>query len=430
MRADRRSVLTLSMLLLALCGSLGGVGAVAQGPYQFVPPVRHSPADITAAWQDWKAAYVTASDAGPAPRQRVVTETDFRTTYSEGQAYGMLLAAQLHDQPLFDSLWLYAADHLNRNGLMAWHTTGYGLVQNWGAATDADVDMALALVMACRRVESGEWPGSLHGLNYCAQARHMLEAIWASEIDHPGPHPPAGLEDNPGYELLPGDMWCLECDYPEGIVNLSYFSPGYFRVFVDFTGNAGWLRVIDRMYAIAGQAQGQGCSGLVPNWNTYDGAPQPVSWQPDTAEFWAWDAPRFAWRVAVDRYWYDSPPSRDVLNRIGGFFGSVGLNNIQAVYRLDGTPVNRFRNGYFTGSGAVALWAAPQPQPLRCGQASGALHSTAQQGYDAIVNTKDNTYFLDTWRLLYMLLMTGRFHHPSQADDTTPAQPQTLGGPF
>ncbi len=388
---------------------------MAQGPYQAVAPVRYSPGDLTRAWADWQAAYVTAHDSGPEPRRQVVIETDRTTTYSEGQAYGLLLAAQFDDQALFDGLWLYAADHLNANGLMAWITTGQGQVLNWGAATDAEMDMALALIMACRKVERGEWAASLFGLDYCALAQNLLAAMWAYEVDHPGPGPAAGLDDNPGYELLPGDMWCLACDFPDGIVNLSYFAPGYLRVFANFTGNMGWLDVLDRMYAIAGLAQDQGCSGLVPNWNTYAGVPQHVDWQADTAELWAWDAARFAWRIAVDRQWYDSPQSHPVLNRLGSFFGSVGISNIQAIYALDGTPVVSFHNVYFTGSGAVAVWAAPAPRSLICGQADGGLQSTAQQGYDAVRAAKNETYFSDTWRLLYMLLMTGQFAHPEQA---------------
>lgn len=212
---------------------------MAQSAYQAVPPVRHNPADLDRAWVDWQAAYVTAQDSGPEPRRRVVIETDRSTTYSEGQAYGLLLAAQFDDQPLFDALWLYAADHLNANGLMAWITTGHGQVLNWGAATDAEMDMALALILACRKVERGEWAASPLGLDYCALAGDLLAVMWAYEVDHPGPGPAAGLDDNPGYELLPGDMWCLTCDFPEGIVNLSYFAPGYLRAFAEFTGNAG-----------------------------------------------------------------------------------------------------------------------------------------------------------------------------------------------
>jgi endo-1,4-beta-D-glucanase Y len=385
----------------------------------FLPmSVSHNPVYIQLAWDAWKTRQIISRRAGPPPRQRVLGGVTGTTTVSEGQAYGMLFAVLFNEQHIFDGLWLFAADHLNDRGLMHWHIGDYQEILGAGAATDGDVDMALALVYACYRERAGTWPASPNGLDYCALAMEIINAIWEYEVDHPGPGPQAGLDDNPGYELLPGDTWNLRNSYPDGVVNLSYFSPGYFRVFAEFTGNPDWYRVIERNYEIAGLVQSQpgNCSGLVPNWNTYDGRVQEVRRYRNISDYWGWDAARFAWRVAVDAAWYDAPQAHEHLNRIGGFFSSIGFDNLRGEYRLDGFPADGSLTPFFRANAAAAIWAAPNPIPTDCGQASGRLQTDAQSAYESVVAHQRGDYYNDAWRLLAMLLMTGGFPRPDQLE--------------
>lgn len=386
---------------------------MVQGQSGAVAPVNYSMSTLNQAWADYKTNYITTSDAGPAPRQRVVIGPYSSTTYSEGQAYGMMFAALFDEQELFDGLWLFAADHLDENGLMHWLNQGYQNVTGQGGATDADVDMGIALITACQKVRDGAWGTSPNGIDYCGAANSLINAIWDTEIDHPGPGPYAGLDDNDGYELIPGDLWNLKEDFPDGIINFSYFAPAYFRVFQEFTGNTGWQQVIDRNYEIAQTAQGNSCAGFVSNWNNYEGGLQTVPWHGSTSEYWGWDAARYAWRVAMDRYWFDSAQSREAINPIGSFFASVGIRNIRAEYRLDGTAVNAYENQYFTSNAASAIWAASDLSATSCGDASGQIITgNGQQAYNYFIQKSDNTYFSDSWRLLNMLLMTGNFPNP------------------
>ncbi|NDJ61662.1 MAG: glycoside hydrolase [Chloroflexi bacterium] len=390
-------------------------------------PITANVAEIRTAWIDWRDNHITARDAGPAPRLRVLGGVDIDSTTSEGQAYGILFASLFDEQALLDNLWIFANDHLTTRGLMHWHVGGYGVFLNRGAATDADVDMALGMLNACQQVSAGLWPPSTNGLDYCAIATDLINAIWEHEVDKPGREPRGGLNTNAGYELLPGDQWDLERDFPDGIVNLSYFSPGYFRLFAAFTDNPGWLDVIARGYAIAQQAQSipGNCSRLVPNWNTYAGRVQTVPWHGETSAYWGWDAARFAWRVAVDRYWFDAPESRQMLNDIGGFFSSVGIGSVRTEYRLDGRFVQDFRTAFFTANAASAIWAAPNPTAVRCGQAGGILRSTPQQAYNQVVATiepnapSNATYYNNAWRLFALLLMSGNFPNLMTLDGGT-----------
>jgi endo-1,4-beta-D-glucanase Y len=408
-------------------------GAGYSFPYNNPSGVTFNSADLRQSWADWKAGHITTSNAGPAPRQRVMGGTSISETVSEGQAYGMLFASLFDEQSLFDGLWLFAADHLNSNGLMHWKIGGYRQVSGTGAATDADVDMAIALVNACMKVRQGTWTVSANNLDYCALAHTMIGKIWQTEVDHPGPGPSGGLNNNAGYELIPGDSWNLRSEYPEGITNLSYFAPGYFRVFAAFTGNTGWNSVIERGYEIVDAAQSKpgNCSKLVSNWNQYDGDPQVVSWQGNTSNYFGWDGARFAWRVAVDRHWYNSAESRETMNEIGGFFGSVGASNIMAEYQLNGQPVQNYKSTFFVANGASAIWAAPSPSAVNCGQATASIKSSKQDAYNQTVNTREpgtgnnGTYYNNAWRLLSMMLMTGNFPNLYTADPSNPANTAT-----
>ena len=69
----------------------------------------------------------------------------------EGIGYGMLLAVYFDDKATFDGLWAYANIHLNAQGLMHWRIGPDGNVWGHNAATDADEDMALALIVADRK---------------------------------------------------------------------------------------------------------------------------------------------------------------------------------------------------------------------------------------------------------------------------------------
>jgi endo-1,4-beta-D-glucanase Y len=434
-----RRILPVLLIVAALAGGLGAL-TPARGsasnpflyPYNQGTSIAFNINDVTQAWTDWKSAQITANNAGGGGRLRVMGGTDNSSTVSEGMSYGILFASIFDDQATLDGLWLFARDHLDAQGLMHWHIGNPGQLLGSGAATDADEDIALGMVNACVKVQKGAWAASPVGLNYCSIATSLINAIYTYEIDKAGGAPAGGLGNNPGTEVIPGDQWNLSGEYPEGIVNLSYFSPASYTVFGKFTGKtAEWNAVNARNYAITNLAQGKpgNCSKLVPNWNQYDGDPQLVSWQTQEYAWWSYDAARFAWRVAVDRTWYNTASSRETMNEIGGFFSSVGINNVQARYRLDGTSVDGYTSPFFIGNAAPAIWAAPSPIAVNCGAASASLKTTPQQAYDKLVATKDspNSYYGNAWRLFGMLLMTGNFPNFYEMSLGNPATATPVG---
>ena len=100
------------------------------------------------AYQLWKTTFVAADGANFRVRRPEASDD----TVSEGIGYGMLIAVNMNDKPLFDGLWGYWKAHAaaNTNGvLMNWKIPGGD-----NSATDADEDAAFALVQA-----SKQWTG-------------------------------------------------------------------------------------------------------------------------------------------------------------------------------------------------------------------------------------------------------------------------------
>ena len=99
----------------------------------------------------WKAKYTKTCDNGSA----VVIMND--SVVSEGIGYGMLLSANNNDRTFFDGLFKYYNDHLDSNGLMNWKTgvcEGPGN-NNQNAASDAELDVTMALIQANARWSDG-----------------------------------------------------------------------------------------------------------------------------------------------------------------------------------------------------------------------------------------------------------------------------------
>ncbi|MEJ2044653.1 MAG: glycosyl hydrolase family 8 [Reinekea sp.] len=369
-------------------------------PYNQPTQITFDQSDLEQSYQVWKSDMISSNNAGGNGRYRVKFENNAGETVSEGIGYGMILTSLFDDQTEFDGLWLFAKDHFDDNGLMHWKIGSPGQINGEGAATDAEVDMAIALINACVKANNSVWPTSTHNINYCADANTLIENIYQHEVD------------KSGNELLPGDLWTTET-YPDGIVNLSYFSPGYFRVFGAFTEQENkWQQVIDRNYEIANLAQNKpgNCSNLISNWNTYNGDPQVVSWQSGTSRYWGWDAARFAWRVAVDAHWYSDNKAVQTTNELASFFASVGMSNMGVEYSLDGQRHQSWQHMFFDANAASSIFAASQLTPVTCGDAQGQIRSNAQQAYD-VVNQDGmyGGYYGGYWRLISMMLMTGNF---------------------
>jgi len=190
---------------------------------------------VAGAYTAWKAKFFAST--------KVIRPENGNDTASEGIAYGMLIGVYMNDKPMFDALWNYARTKLNGNGLMSWHWSANDTVLEQGAVTDADQDMAWALLMADK-----QWPTG----GYLSAATTLIGNIYSHEVDQGG-------------VLKPGDNFGGASQ-----TNPSYFAPSYYRVFARVTNNSGWMNVLNTSYSILNKAAGT--YGLVPNWVNSSGS--------------------------------------------------------------------------------------------------------------------------------------------------------------
>lgn len=151
---------------------------------------------------------------------RVVRRDQGSDTVSEGQAYGMLIALSLKDQKAFDSLWKWTRKNLQKqDGLLAWHWQK-GSVVDATPASDADLDVARALVIA----------GKQFGRSDLTAAGTRLATAIANTLT---------VQTSLGRILLPGP-WATTNPHS---YNPSYASPVSFKVLGDATGDPRWAEL-------------------------------------------------------------------------------------------------------------------------------------------------------------------------------------------
>lgn len=348
--------------------------------------------DAEAAFSAWRAEIVTTEGARGFLRTRRPDTPDgvANSTVSEGIAYGMAIAVMFDDQALFDGFWGYARLFLNDNGLMDWYIAPDGKSRlGVGAATDADEDMAWSLLMAHRQWGSGERQ------HYLDAAKRLIDAIYATEVDH------GAWRDM----LLPGDDW-----RGRDVFNPSYFAPNQFRLFGEVTSTAArWNEVIDAGYAVLFRsldvARGNADNGLVPAWCNHEG--EPVEAFPGALTNYQYDSARTPFRLVQDYQLSRDTRARRYLELTSRFFARVGANSIVDGYRLDGLPAPdphsmRPNDGsaVFVGCAAAGAMIDPVYQPF------------IEDAYARLRTGKllaRSRYYNHCWTVLSLLMLTGNF---------------------
>jgi hypothetical protein len=378
-----------------------------------INPTDYDNNDVLAAYTQWKTDLVTSNGAGGFQRvQRtssdgVSASTPAGSTVSEGIGYGMLIAVYMGDpdsHTLFDNLWKYEQLHLDSNKLMNWSIDATGNVSasgsmtlGAGGATDADEDMAFALVMADK-----QW-GSSGALNYASLASAQISAIWNHEIYN------SNLAG-------PGDSWGPTNLFQD--INISYFAPAYYRVFQTIDSGHAWDAVTQTVFDTIGLAltgNGNTSNGLVPAWcsttstSCVSSGAGPFNYQ--------YDSCRTPFRVGVDWCWNGSRdagaatainPSRAqaYVAKTSSFFSGVGASAIVDGYNLDGTVAS---GTHTTAQGQSAAFVGP----AGVGAMSSATYQSFLDAAYARVKTRQLTiggaYYDESWTVMSLLMMTGNF---------------------
>lgn len=338
-------------------------------------------------WEQWKSAHITSSGAKGFRRVQRDASTNYDTV-SEGLGYGMILAVYFEDQQLFNDLYNYVKCFFNSNGLMSWRIDSSGNIvgeDGKGAATDADEDIAVALVFAYKK-----W-GSNGPIQYESEAKNYINKIYTHMVE-PGT-----------YIIKSGDTWG-----GSSCTNPSYFSPAWYRIFADFTGNTAWNKVADKCYEIIDKTKNSN-TGLVPDWCTANGTQ--VSGR--GYDFY-YDAIRYQWRTAIDYSWYGTAKAKTNCDQISNFFKGIGVTNIKDGYTLSGSQISSNHTATFVSCGAASAM-------------TGSDSTYAKSIYNESIKVKDSgnyTYFGNSLRMMILLYTTGNFPNLYKYE----SQPQILKG--
>ena len=371
-----------------------------------------SDATATAWYNSWKSNYV--KDCSPNGKL-IVYNAGGNSGYSEGQGYGMLLAAYNGDQALFNDLWKLYKARSNSHGLMNWDVSCTANNQANGA-TDGDLDAAMALLIAKK-----QWPSATSPYDYGAEATTLITNIYNYETNLSGNANGApsctGADSNPLAVLRPGDAFAngTTCT----CINLSYFAPAYYRAFAQHVPSQAseWTRLANDSYKLINWNK-DASSGLVTAWTRANGTvPTPSSAECSYSatggggpSSYQYDAARTPWRIATDYLWWGTAAADTWLTQVGNWSNGVGAANIVDGYNHNGTAYSSYKNSAFTGAFALAQMAITQGQT----DSWYTYWSTksSKSGYSGSDKLDDAPYFQNSLATMYMFLATGNFWNP------------------
>lgn len=340
--------------------------------------------DAGNAYNAWKQKFVQAC-TGKGSR---ILYDDMSSTVSEGIAYGMLLAAYAGDKPLFDGLWQFYKASVNGKGVMHWKYSSCTSITGYNGATDAELDAALALLVA-----EDQWPTSTTPYDYKAEATSLISKIRQYEI-----HPTS-------YQTLNGDAWGTTNDCR----NPSYFAPAYYRLYatVETSQASFWNSTVTATNSFL-LTNRNSTTGLVGNWAGSNGVSNGCN---GPAEY-GWDACRNPWRMATDVLWNGSTSATtasDICNKVANWVKG-NENNMKGplAQNASNPSVGQYKEGAFS-TYALAIMGT-----------SATNQNSLNTAYTAVVNLGNNgSYFNATLRCITLFMMSGNFWKPGQGGTVT-----------
>ena len=351
----------------------------------------------------WKNRYM---DQGCGDgRYYVATDFSSSLTVSEAHGYGMIISAYLAGfdpdaKIIFDGMFQYFVEHPSEGSLdlMAW-SQDYDCDSNEGAhsATDGDLDIAFALLLADK-----QW-GSGGEIDYYNEAAIIINAIMQHEVD------------SSTSWLLLGDWVDSSDDYHHDATRPSDFMPGHFDAFESVIGNGDWSDLQSASYSIMESIQSNHSpsTGLLPDFVVDPGgSPDPAAGTFLETEYdgeYSYNACRTPLRIGIHHITSGSNRAGDMLAPMNAWIKSASGNSawdIDSGYWLDGDtlPGRDYSSGAFVGPFGVAAMTDSGSQ------------SWLNDIWTVLVDSDDELYFDDTIRLLSMITMSGNWWAPEVAD--------------
>jgi len=322
------------LLGLVVVAGLAGITTMA------APTTTAQAASATTLYTQWRKAYVGGKT------QKYVKSNNgsgATTALSEGQGYAMLatvLAAKkgVNTRTTFNQFYAYYRAHRvsSKVPLMQWQQTkrngkmtSTGQQQN--SATDGDLDIAYALILADKKWGSKQ-------VNYKAAAKKLLTAIKQKELNQTTYLPTMG-------------NWATS-SYDVSKLRTADLMTGYFKTFARYTKDSTWTKVAKRSQVAVKKLSARQKTGLFPDFILATGASiklkavSPYTIESATDNQVGYNACRVPWRLAQTYKMQKDSVTKNALNKQLKFFNKK--KQITAVYTLGGKAVNSYVNTAFT----------------------------------------------------------------------------------
>jgi endoglucanase len=354
-------------------------------------------ATTASAYDAWKSKYVKQGCGGYYVLSGGGTGTDVGDEVSEGHGYGMVITAIMagHDpdaRAIFDGMYTFfhefpTASHAN---LMSWTVDVAGGCQvpsgQTDSATDGDLDIAYALLLANR-----QWPGG----GYLQKAMAVIADVESGDL-HQTTHQP-----------LLGD-WASPGDPQYDATRPSDFMLDHLRAFGAATCDATWSQSVESVYQLIAKMQTSfsPSTGLLPDFivkTTTSPAPAAPSFLEGPADGeYSWNSCRVPWRLATDYIVSRDARAKAAIAKMNSWIMASTSHDPSQIF--DGYTLSGGKGS--TQSGPSAAFSSPF--------GVAAMLGNDQAWLDAIWTSRhiQEGYYADSITMLSMIVMSGNWWAP------------------
>jgi oligosaccharide reducing-end xylanase len=248
---------------------------------------------------------------------------------TEGLSYGLMVAVQLNKKDVFDRLWRWTKKYMqhqggDRDAYFAWSIKPEtGKHNSEGSASDGEFYFVTDLLFASNR-----W-GNNTGINYYAEARRILDAMWNKEgkgsiknVINVEQKKITFVPDKSGYD------W----------TDPSYYLPAFYEVWAEYAkdGREKFYRDCADSARVFLHRACKAPTGLNSDYAEFSGAPRKQFNMPGAFRFDSWRVPM---NIAMDFSWYakDNIWQKDYAKRIQNFLFCRGIDAFEDQFNIDGT---------------------------------------------------------------------------------------------
>ena len=339
-------------------------------------------------YEHWKGKYLVESTINKGDYKIIINKKG--TTVSEAMGYGMLITVQMagYDpdaKKYFDGLNSFRKRFPSKfnKAFMCWTIKHEDHPKKDDSATDGDLDMAVALLMA-----SVQW----NDKSYKDEAVRIIQAAEKDLV-------------RKDFSLRLGDWDTDEEGAPA--VRPSDFATANFELFARVTGNDVWLNVEAKCCEILQELQRNYAqtTGLIPDFAVMS---KDGKWRPAKPNFletkhdgaYYYNSCRVPWRLATSVLIYNDSKAKSVLTPFMKWVVSTipEPQKFKAGYALNGKPLEKFDEAVYTSPVVLAAMAM-------------GYDKWALRGFDFVKNYKVD-YFSDSINLLSIMELTHNFWMP------------------